>query len=145
MADFFSKLDSAIDKQKEAENDHKEAKQQNAEFFGQISARLAPILEQYAKQLEDRGMRVTHSANERFVWLELKYRDGGHRALSLHTGLNSGRIEFEELFTNDDGKNYKSTTGASYDQSTWKDELFVSKLEKMIEDFVFYAPRHGGF
>ena len=145
MSDFFDKLDNAIGKQKQAENDHKAAKQENEEFFSQISARLSPTLEAYATKLKERGMRVVHSANSRHVWLELKYSDGGHRALSLHTNLDSGRVEFEEFFTNDDGKNYKSTTGASYDPSTWKDEFFASKLEKMIEDFVFYAPRHGGF
>ena len=145
MSDFFDKLDSAIDKQKQAESDHKAAKQQNEEFFSQISARLAPALENYATKLKERGMRVVHSANSRHVWLELKYSDGGHRSLSLNTDLDSGRIFFEEHFTNDDGKNYKSTSGASYDQATWKDEIFASKLEKMIEDFVFYAPRHGGF
>lgn len=144
MSDFFDKIDNAISKQKQAEIDHKSAQQENEEFFSQISARLAPTLETYATKLKERGMRVVHSANGRHVWLELKYRDGGHRALSLQTNLDSGRIEFEEHFTNDDGKNYKSTTGASYDKSSWNDELFVSRLEKMIEDFIFYAPRHGG-
>lgn len=145
MSDFFDKLDSTIDKQKRADNDHRAAKQENEDFFSQISARLVPTLEVYAEKLKERGIRVEHSANNRHVSMELKYSDGGHRALLLHTNLDTGRIEFEEHYTNDDGKNCKSITGTSYDQSTWKDELFESKLKKMIEDFVFYAPRHGGF
>ena len=35
--------------------------------------------------------------------------------------------------------------GSSYDESTWKDDLFKIKIEKLIEDFIFYAPRYGGF
>lgn len=145
MSDFFDKLDSTIDKQKRTDSDHRATKQENEYFFSQIYARLVPTLEFYAEKLKERGITVEHSANSRHLSLELKYSDGGHRALLLRTNLDNDRVEFEEYFTNDDGKNCKSTTGASYDQSTWKDELLAPKLEKLIEDFVFYAPRHGGF
>lgn len=145
MSDFFSKIDSEIVKQKQAEQSRKAASGRNSEFFREASARLAPILEEYAAKLKERGMNVTHSANDQYVWLELKYADGGHRSIAAHTNTDSGRIEFEEHFTDDDGKNYKSVTGQSYDQSTWADGIFVSKLEGMIENFVIYAPRHGGF
>jgi hypothetical protein len=83
----------------------------------------------------------THSTGISFT---LRYNDGGHHALNIFGSLRDNRIEMSTNFTSDDGRNYTSTSGASYDKSNWKDSLFKDALEKCIKDFLFYADRHGG-
>lgn len=144
MNDFFTNIDNHINEQKKAKDAYQATKEKNEEFFELISLRLMHILEQYVQEIKKREIEVKSSTNTRHISIELKYKDGGHRSLVLNTNLNSGRIEFNQYYTNDDGKNYQSTDGGSYDESTWKDDIFKGKVEKLIQDFIFYAPRHGG-
>jgi hypothetical protein len=46
--------------------------------------------------------------------------------------------------TNDDGRTYTSTDGSSYRANNWDNDIFIQKLEKHINDYLFYAERHGG-
>ena len=145
MADFFSTIDDQIDKQKEDKNSNEEKKKNNEEFATQTINRLLPILDEYVEQLKQRNINVSPFSNVRSISLKLLYRDSGHHSLVMSTNLDTGRIEFRNYFTSDDGKNYESTDGSSYDENTWKDDIFKNQLEKLITDFIFYAPRHGGF
>lgn len=144
MADFFSKIDSIIDEQKKAQQAQQTTDQENRELFEQISARLAPILESYVQELKARSFKVTFSASHSSVWIELKYGNGGRRALSLQIEQETGQFGFYEYFPDKSGKEVKATTGSSYNRATWKDEFFKQRLEKVIEDFITFAPLHGG-
>ena len=145
MTDFFSTIDNQIDKQQEAKNSKEAEKKNNEEFATKTINRLLPTLDEYVEQLKQRNINVKPFSNERSISLKLVYRDGGHNNLVMSTNFDTGRLEFRNYFTNDDGKNYESTDGSSYDENTWKDDIFKNQLEKLITDFIFYAPRHGGF
>jgi len=145
MSDFFSKIDNQIKQQKDAKNSHELQKKNNEEFASQVITRLLPILEEYIEKLKQRNINVNFSSNSRSISLKLSYRNGGYNSLVMNSSFDTGRIEFRNYFTNDDGKNYESTDGSSYDENTWKDEIFKNKIEKLIEDFITYSPRHGGF
>ena len=117
----------------------------NEEFFEHTSLRLIPILEQYVEEIKKRNIQVKSTSNKRYISVELKYKNGGYSCLLLSTNLESGRIEFQKNYTGDNGERFVSVDGSSYDERTWKDDIFKTKIEKLIEDFVFYAPRYGGF
>ncbi|HHO3516519.1 TPA: hypothetical protein ACRRF8_003824, partial [Acinetobacter baumannii] len=120
-------------------------KKNNEEFFEHTSLRLIPILEQYVEEIKKRNIQVKSTSNKRYISVELKYKNGGYSSLLLSTNLESGRIEFQKNYTGDNGERFVSVDGSSYDERTWKDDIFKTKIEKLIEDFVFYAPRYGGF
>lgn len=145
MNDFFKNIDKNIEEQKKSKSDYSEMKEKNEDFFELVSLRVMPILEQYVEEMKKRNIKFKYSNNKRHISIELKYKNGGHNSLIFNPNLDSGRIEFNRYFTSDDGKNYHSTDGSSYDESTWSDEFFKTRLEKLIEDFIFYAPRYGGF
>ncbi len=144
MSDFFSKIDQQIDQQKDAKKSDELQKKNNEEFASQVITRLLPILEEYIAELKQRNIKVRYSSNSRSISLELLYRNGGYNSLVMNSSFDTGRIEFKNFFTNDDGKKYESTDGSSYDENTWKDDIFKKKIEKLIEDFVNYSSRHGG-
>lgn len=145
MTDFFSTIDNQIDKQQAAKNSKEAEKKNNEEFATKTINRLLPTLDEYVEQLKQRNINVKPFSNERSISLKLVYRDGGHNNLVMSTNFDTGRLEFRNYFTNDDGKNYESTDGNSYDENIWKDDIFKEKIEKLIRDFISYAPRHGGF
>lgn len=145
MSDFFSKIDNQINQQKDTKNSHELKKKNNEEFALQVITRLLPILEEYIEKLKQRNINVKSSSNSRSISLKLSYRNGGYNSLVMNSSFDTGRIEFRNFFTNDDGKNYESTDGSSYDENTWKDDIFKNEIEKLIEDFITYSPRHGGF
>ncbi|WP_109858689.1 hypothetical protein [Acinetobacter baumannii] len=145
MDEFFKKIDNSIGAQKKSKSDFNEMKKNNEEFFEHTSLRLIPILEQYVEEIKKRNIQVKSTSNKRYISVELKYKNGGYSSLLLSTNLESGRIEFQKNYTGDNGERFVSVDGSSYDERTWKDDIFKTKIEKLIEDFVFYAPRYGGF
>lgn len=90
-------------------------------------------------------MDCTVQTSETSIAFEMRYRDGGYRKLFISGDLETNRIKIIEYFTNDDGKNYSSTDGSTYDQKNWQDDIFTRKLESCIKDFIFYADRHSGY
>ncbi|EQB8434665.1 TPA: hypothetical protein VEM73_004365, partial [Pseudomonas aeruginosa] len=95
-------------------------------------------------KLQERGIKVDLKISDYCISFSLTYRDGGHHAITLGAALNSNRLEITENFTDDDGRNYTSLDGSSYDSANWKDEIYEEKLKKSIESFISYADRHGG-
>ena len=125
MTDFFSTIDNQIDKQQEAKNSKEAEKKNNEEFATKTINRLLPTLDEYVEQLKQRNINVKPFSNERSISLKLVYRDGGHNNLVMSTNFDTGRLEFRNYFTNDDGKNYESTDGSSYNENIWKDDIFI--------------------
>lgn len=146
MNDFFSKVDQKIDKIKQQHQQSETEANENLEFLEEIVAELTNKVEAYVNQIRNRGITVDFHASKSGILFNLKYKDGGHFGTRLGRSkyANNNRIEITGSFTNDDGKNYTSTSGTTYDRQTWKDEYFISSIEKCIDDYLFYAPRHGG-
>ena len=144
--DFFTKVDGKLSELKQGQEQAAVESVNNADFLEEVVARLTEKAEEYANQIKSRGIQVELNISKYSISFTLKYKDGGHHGTTLGRTLHSqnNRIEITGSLTSDDGKNYTSTSGATYDDTNWKDDIFTSAIEKCIEDFIFYAPRHGG-
>lgn len=142
--DFFANVDSKLRKISEAEAASNDRSAENREFLELVVARLAPIVSSYKAKLKERNLHAEVQSYPTGISFTIRYKDGGHHGLSIGGSLETNRITMTSSFTNDDGRNYTSTNGATYDKSNWKDELFEEQLQKCIQDFLFYADRHGG-
>lgn len=142
--DFFSKVDTTLQKTTEAEGTVRQAATTNEAFLREAIARLAPLFSTYKDKVRARGLYAMVEAYPTALAFVMRYRDGGHHTLHIGGELKTSRLQIRTFYTNDDGKDFHSTDGKSFDSSTWKDSLAESRLQTCIEDFLFYADRHGG-
>jgi hypothetical protein len=142
--DFFKNVDSNLEAMHRSASAAQSAAEKNMAFARQLIERLTPIARAYEDQLKERRIRVKLSASEDGIFFRLEYKNGHHYALALNTEGKLNRLEIKSHFTNEGGKNYVSTTGATYDENNWNDSVYTEQLEKCIQDFLFYANRHGG-
>jgi hypothetical protein len=142
----FKKIDGKLDELKQGQQQVATDSKKNEEFFEEVVSRVGERAKEYAEQVKSRNIPVDLNISKYSISFMLKFKDGGHHGVILGHALRSqsSRIEITGSFTNDDGKKYTSTSGVSYDSENWNDDIFTSAIEKCIEDFVFYAPRHGG-
>lgn len=143
--DFFSKVDKKIKAAKETQASVKADASEGLDFLKEVVSRLTPMAASYAAKLQDRGIKVNLKSTAFSITFSLVFNDGGHHALILGSSSPSNRLEITGDYTNDDGRDFTSRDGTSYDSKNWKDDIYEEKLKKCIEDFIFYADRHGGF
>jgi hypothetical protein len=143
--DFFSKVDEKLKASKETQASVKADASENLDFLKEVVFRITPLANNYAAKLQDRGIKVDLKSTAFSISFSLIFNDGGHYAIILGSSSASNRFEITGDYTNDDGRNYTSKDGASYDSKNWKDEIYEEKLKACIDNFIFYADRHGGF
>jgi len=141
---FFKKIDQQIESIRDGKKAAEQNSKTNLDYVAEIILRAKPVAEVYASELKQREISIDLKSSKHSITFSMKYKDGGHHSLTLGSSLGDNRLEITGNYTNDDGRNYSSTDGKSYDQSNWSDDIYKEKLEKCIEDFIFYAPRHGG-
>lgn len=147
MADnsFFKSIDEKIGRQKQEQIEEKEMLTQERELLSDIIESLVPEIETYKNGLLERGIHAEISSSSRHLSFNMKYKDGGkHELLLSETERFDGRYSITTFSTNDDGRAFSSTNGASYSSTTWSNDYFIQALERHINDFLFYANRHGG-
>jgi hypothetical protein len=142
--EFFDKADKKLASLRAAAQAAKTARDVNLEFAQRVFPEIASIAQSYKKKLLERGIHVEISGNDRGLTFNMMYADGGHRGLMVYPEIESNRIQFHTIYTNDDGRDMTGTDGVSYNESGWKDGIFEQKLQKAIDDFLSYADRHGG-
>lgn len=119
------------------------AASENRAFLEEVVVRLQPVVSSYKAKLKERKIRAEVQSYPAGISFTLRYRDGGHHGLNIGGRLENNRIEITTHFTND-GSDHRGTNGATYDKTNWKDSIFENELQKCINDFLFYADRHGG-
>ncbi len=144
MSDFFNKLDQTINEQKQSQQNVKSRLEEIKSFFQVQISELEPRLNDYVEQCNKRGINALCSVNDYSFSFTLKNQNGFFHTITFHQDFNSECFQFTKEFMNDDHKKYTSTDGISYVEDSWTQELAIAKVEKTIEDFVFYAKRHGG-
>ncbi|EJB1788670.1 hypothetical protein MUC14_004604 [Vibrio parahaemolyticus] len=144
MSDFFNKLDQKINEQKQIQKNAKSRLEELKDFFKIQISELEPRLNDYVEQCNKRSMNASCSVNDYSFSFTLKNQNGFFNTIIFHQDFSSDRFQFTNEFMNDDRKKYTSTDGMSYVESSWTQELAIKKVEQTIEDFVFYAKRHGG-
>jgi len=143
-SDFFGKLDAKLNDQTAIKVANEDRANELRIFASEVFERVTPIAQDYASKLKDKGITAVVSSYATGIDFKLTFQDGGHYNLSLGIGRSGRTLEFEGDYTNDDGRPYRSVDGASYAEETWRDEVFIDKLQHHIEDYVFYSDRHRG-
>jgi hypothetical protein len=141
--DFFNKIDKQLDSSKAKKEAAQATQTDRLKFAAQVISQCAPVAEQYQQKLHERGVKVEYSAFPHRLTFKILYKDGGFHGLTFGADRDSSRLTFEGIFT-DEGKSWTSTSGGGYDEKSWKAEIFEQKLQKEIEDALFYADRHHG-
>ncbi|CAH5397578.1 hypothetical protein [Serratia marcescens] len=147
MADnsFFNNVDKKIAEKQQEQKKEKTRLDEERAFLSQIVESLVPKVEFYKEGLLERGIYAELSSSSRYICFKMKYKDGGrHDLLLSETQRFDGGITMTTESTNDDGRTYTSTDGSSYKSNNWDNDIFIQKLEKHINDYLFYAERHGG-
>lgn len=138
-ARFFEKLTARISReQRTADASQSQLNAARQAAIEQIKA----ILRQYQTNLEHCGLVVQSMGLDddgQFVEMKLIYKDGHHHGLQISDGM------LRSVFTKGDGQNY-SSQGPNADLSrSFSAQAFDLFVQSMIEDFLFYAERHGGY
>ncbi|WP_217479039.1 hypothetical protein [Enterobacter chuandaensis] len=147
MADnsFLKSVDEKIGKQKQEQIEEKETLTKERELLSDIIESLVADVETYKNGLLERGIHAEISSSPRHLSFNMKYKDSGkHDLLLSETERFDGRFAIMTFSTSDDGRTFSSTNGASYSSDTWSNDVFIQALEGHINDFLFYANRHGG-
>ena len=147
MADnsFFNNVDKKIAEKQQEQKEEKTRLDEERAFLSQLVESLLPKVEFYKDGLLERGVHAELSSSPRHICFKMKYKDGGrHDLLLSETQRFDGRITMTTESTSDDGRTFTSIDGSSYESSQWNNDIFIQKLEKHINDYLFYAERHGG-
>jgi len=142
--DFFATVDTKLQKQSQADTAVSKTAMKNREFLEKVIARLGPIVTSYQAKLKERGINAEVNNDEAGMSITLHYKGGSYRKLHIGGEQESYRIEFSTEFTSDDGTIYTATDRLSHDYSNWQDSIFEAKLQKLIDDFLLLANKHGG-
>jgi hypothetical protein len=143
---FFKGVDEKIGRQKQEQIEENETLVQERERLSEIIESLVPEVETYQNRLIERGIHAEISSSSRHLSFNMKYKDGGkHDLLLSETERFDGRYAIMTFSTSDDGRTFRSTNGSSsYNSASWSNDHFIQALERHINDFLFYANRHGG-
>jgi hypothetical protein len=142
--DFFKRLDANLSSQKEREAEQRvksEVEQRAAVAF--VDA-VVPDLSEFRRGLESRGIAVDFSHWGDGFRFRMLYADGGHSGFELTTDAKSDGYTIFGLFTNDDGRNYRSIGTVPGGPPNWDASEFRKHIEESIERFMLHAHRHGG-
>jgi hypothetical protein len=142
--DFFATVDAKLQKESQADTAVSKTAVKNREFLEKVIARLRPIGTAYQAKLKKRGIDAEVNNDEADMSITLHYKGGGYRKLHIGGERESYRIEFSTEFTSDDDTTYTATDRLSYDYSNWQDSIFEAKLQRLIDDFLLCANKHGG-
>jgi len=139
---FFTKIDAQLKKESETNAATATTAAKNRQFLEKVITRLNPTVNTYISKLKKRGINVEIDQYPTEIRIKLRYKSGDFQGLSIGEDVKSNRIELRTLFR-EDRKSYISSD-TTYDQSNWEDSIFIDGLQKLIEDFVSDADKHGG-
>ena len=140
--DFFAKVDAKLQKGSQANTAVSTTAAKNRQFLEQVISRLSPTVDTYVSKLKKRGINVEIDQYPTEIRIKLRYKSGDYQGLSIGEDVKSNRIGLRTLFR-EDRKSYISSD-TTYDQSNWEDSIFMDSLQRLIEDFVSSANKHGG-
>lgn len=125
-----------LDKEKELET-----------FFEQKIKSITPLLREYDQRIKNRKINCALSIHKLGFSVRMYFKDGCYHELTFDCEKDPKYLffSFKRIFNSEDGNNCFSTDGVSITSRNWSKKLVSEKIEKEIEDFLFYADRHGGY
>lgn len=136
--DFFAEIDAALAGHAEASRTSRQRDDKNREFSHAAIGTMLPLAKNYKARLRERGIHAEIQGGERGFSFKMIWADAGHWTLEVYPSLGSNLLQFHTTFTKEDGREARMTDGATYDEQSWRDNMFKEKLEKAITDFIFY-------
>jgi hypothetical protein len=144
MSDFFNKLDSKIEEKNQQKQTTKLNVEETKQFFKNEISELASIIKDYVEKCVARGINASCSVNEYSFSFTVKNKNGFFLTEIFSQSDNPLYFEFVSEFMDDNRKKYRSKSGMTYTENNWDQGVAVNKIEKTINDFMFYIDRHGG-
>jgi hypothetical protein len=138
--DFFAKVDAKLRKETEADAASLKTASQDREFLEQVIARLMPLVAYYEAKLRERDIDTEVDSRPASISITLRYKDGNHDDLSIGGVPKSSLIELKTTLIE---KGQWFTSSKTYNYSKWQDSFFEAKLQRLIENFLLYADKHG--
>lgn len=143
--DFFGGLDKKISDLDAKQQARAEQKAADTAFSERAIAEMHPVARDYVEKLRERGITARVSGNERGLTFEMRWADNADHGLSVYPDLETGRLKIIRNSTDHtDDKRFRSTDGRLYGEADWKPSMFESALKSVINDYMFYADKHGG-
>jgi len=139
--DFFVKVDAKLRKETGIDTDSLKTASTDREFLEQIIARLMPLVASYEAKLKERDIETEVDSRPASLSITLRYKDGNHDDLSIGGVPKSSLIELKTTLIE---KGQWFTSSKTYNYSKWQDSFFETRLQKLIENFLLHAVKHGG-
>ena len=139
--DFFAKVDAKLHKETETDAASLETASKNREFLEQVVTRLMPLVASYEAKLKEREIDTEVDGHQTGISITLRYKDGNHDDLSIGGVPKSSLIELKTTLIE---KGQWFTSSKTYNHSKWQDSFFETRLQRLIENFLLHADKHGG-
>ena len=141
---FFSNFDKKMGEIKQKEKQPEKLIQEDMNFLEEVVKRLTSQVVEYEAGLCCRNIQVETTITKFSILFILKYANGESHGIKLRR-LKDNRIEIISVFTNK-GKEYESAPAKNdtYDHTNWRDEIFISAIERCLNEFLLSAPSQGG-
>ena len=140
--DFLKKIDGKL---AAAEKTKAEKESQRKVLEAKVVAivkEVVPVLDGYKTELEKRNIAVEFLSGPTSFSFLMHYADGGHHGIELRPDYEHGTYNLDSLFTDYDSRNYRSS-GPSVGDG-WSIDVLESIVQRTIDEFLSYAPRHNG-
>jgi hypothetical protein len=144
-SEFFGKLDAKLNVETKKATENRSRELEIREIAKRIVRETTPVLEKYKGMLEERGIRVELQTFPDLITFKLFYARGGHRGFQFREDMKYKRYEFVSQFTNDDGRDMEGFGGGPRTDESFSIEAFENYVQQLIEDFVSWSDRHGGY
>jgi hypothetical protein len=139
--DFFAKVDAGLHKETETDAASRETASKDREFVKQVITKLIPIAASYEAKLKERGIDAKVDSSATGITVTLRYKDGCRSELYVGGLPKSHLIELNTSYI-EDNQTYSATK--NYNSSRWQDGFFEDRLQRLVENFLLYADKHGG-
>ena len=138
---FFAKVDASLRKESATDTAPQESAAKGREFAKQVITRLVPVAISYDAKLKERGIDTKMDSSATGITITLRYKDGCRNELYVGGIPKSHLIELNTSYI-EENQTYAATK--SYNSSKWQDGFFEDRLQRLIENFLLYADKHGG-
>lgn len=143
--DFFNALDKKIGDLNAKQQASAAQKDADSAFSEEAILEMHTVARDYVAKLKDRGITARVSGNERGIRFEMRWADNADHGLAVYPDIDTGRLKIIKNSTDhSDDRRFQSTDGRLYGRADWDSSKFESALQSVINDYLFYADKHGG-
>lgn len=141
---FFNRIDTELQKQGQDE-EQKATRVADAEALARDAiSEATAVLKPYRDKLATRAISTNLEGGSTTLRLKMVYGNGDIHDLYFGLDRDAAALHFVSYHVDENGSRYSATDAARIRRDQWTIGEFTRRLEKHIEDYIFYAKRHGG-